>query len=145
MIKAACHCGAVRFEIAEAPTWVLDCNCTICRRYGALWSYYRGADQSQLVKTPSREATFTYFWGDMNIAFHHCKTCGCTTHMEAVDVAAPVIFGVNARMMIGLDPAGVKLRQIDNGHSGFFWTKSDAPVLASRHPPIPPPGPDDWR
>jgi hypothetical protein len=37
MIRAACHCTAVRFEIAEPPEWVLDCNCTICRRYGGLW------------------------------------------------------------------------------------------------------------
>jgi len=145
MIKAACHCGAVRFEISEAPTWVLDCNCTICRRYGALWSYYRGADQAQLVKTPSPEATFTYLWGDRAIAFHHCKTCGCTTHMEAMDPWPRMIFGVNARMMLGLDPASVALRQVDNGHSGFFWTKSDEPVIASRHPPMPAPGPDDWR
>ena len=39
----------------------------------------------------------------------------------------------------------VRLRRIDNGHSGFFWTRSDEPVVASRHPPMPPPGPDDWR
>ena len=49
MIKPACHCGAVRFEIAEPPEWVLDCNCTLCRRYGAMWSYYHGADQAKLV------------------------------------------------------------------------------------------------
>lgn len=26
MIRAACHCTAVRFAIARPPTWVLDCN-----------------------------------------------------------------------------------------------------------------------
>ena len=41
MIKAACHCGAVRFELEAPPAWVLDCNCTLCRRYGALWAYPR--------------------------------------------------------------------------------------------------------
>ena len=143
-IKAACHCGAVRFEISEAPAWVLDCNCTLCRRYGALWSYYHD-DQSKLLTKPSPDSTFTYLWGDKEIATHHCKICGCTTHLEAVTTPQPVIFGVNARMMVGLDPAKVKLKQIDNGHSGYFWTKSNSPVMASRHPPIPAPGPDDWR
>ena len=38
-MRGACHCEAVRFEIAEPPEWVLDCNCTLCRRYGALWAY----------------------------------------------------------------------------------------------------------
>ena len=41
MIRAACHCEAVKFEIAEPPEWVLDCNCTLCRRYGALWTYFQ--------------------------------------------------------------------------------------------------------
>lgn len=145
MIKAACHCGAVRFEISEAPTWVLDCNCTLCRRYGALWSYYHPPDDAKLLRKPARDVTAVYSWNDKQIAFHHCKTCGCMTHMTTTDVEPPVIFGVNARMMVGLDPARVTLRQIDNGHSGFFWTKSDTPVIASRHPPMPPPGPDDWR
>jgi len=141
MIRAACHCGAVRFEIARAPDWVLDCNCTLCRRYGALWAYYRGADQALLLSKPDREATDTYLWGDRSIASHHCRTCGCITHIETAE-GEPVIFGVNARMMVGLDPAKVKLRQVDNGHTGFFWTVSDAPVIASNHPPMPP---DDWR
>lgn len=145
MIRAACHCGAVRFEITEAPGWVLDCNCTLCRRYGALWSYYRGDDQAKLLKKPATEATAVYSWGDREIAFHHCKTCGCMTHMAAIAVDPPTIFGVNARMMVGLDPKRVRLRQIDNGHTGYFWTRSDEPAIASRHPPMPPPGADDWR
>ena len=40
MIEASCDCGAVRMEIDEPPLWVTDCNCGICRRYGALWAYY---------------------------------------------------------------------------------------------------------
>lgn len=146
MIKAACHCTAVRFEIAKAPAWVLDCNCTLCRRYGALWTYYhRDGGQAQLVSTPSPEATETYMWLDRELAFHRCRICGCITHMEAVALNPPLIYGVNARMMVGLDPSQVKLLQVDNGHSGFFWTTSQEPRLVSSHPPPPPIGPDDWR
>ena len=145
MIKAACHCGAVRFEIVEAPLWVLDCNCTLCRRYGALWSYYQGADQAKLLSKPRADATSAYSWNDRDLAFHFCKTCGCLTHFEAIKLDPTVTVGVNARMMVGLDPAQVRLRQIDNGHSGFFWTRSDEAVIPGRHPPMPPPGPDDWR
>src|SRR5687768_12360282 len=122
MIKAACHCSAVRFEISRPPVWVLDCNCTLCRRYGPLWTYYRGAAQALLVSKPAPDVTQTYVWGDRMIAFHRCRTCGCVTHMERIAGDPPVIFAVNARMMVGLDPASVSLRQIDNGHSGFFWT-----------------------
>jgi hypothetical protein len=144
MMRAACHCGAVRFEIAEPPSWVLDCNCTLCRRYGALWSYYNGADQMKLLTKPSPDTTFFYTWNGREIAFHHCKICSCITHMETIKADPPQIVGLNARMMVGLDPARVRLRQVDNGHTGF-WTESDEPVIPSRHPPMPPPGPDDWR
>lgn len=146
MIKAACHCTAVRFEIAKAPDWVLDCNCTLCRRYGALWSYYhRDGGQALLVRKPDPGTTETYLWLDEDLAFHRCRQCGCVTHMEAVKLDPPLIYGVNARMMLGLDPAGVKVIQVDNGHTGHFWTRSDEPRRESRHPPMPPLGPDDWR
>jgi hypothetical protein len=49
VIQAACHCGAVRFAVAAPPKWVLDCNCTICRRYGAMWCYTFGEDPMTLV------------------------------------------------------------------------------------------------
>lgn len=145
MIRAACHCGAVRFEIAEPPAWVLDCNCTVCRRYGALWAYYWGEDNAKLVRRPNREATDVYIWGDRTLAFHHCRTCGGVTHMEAIEHDPPVVFAVNARMFVGLDPSKVKLRQIDNSHTGWFWTESDKPPRRGSHPPMPAPGPDDWR
>ena len=41
MIEASCHCGAVRFTVETAPGDVNSCNCSICRRYGALWAYYQ--------------------------------------------------------------------------------------------------------
>lgn len=145
MIRAACHCGAVRFEIAEPPEWVLDCNCTLCRRYGALWTYFRGPDQVKLLMTPAPGTTEAYLWNDRDIAFHRCKICGCLTHFEAAKEEPPVILAVNARMMAGLDPAKVRIRRIDNSHSGFFWTRPDEPVIESRHPKMPPPTPEDWR
>jgi len=145
MIKAACHCTAVRFEIDKPPAWLLDCNCTICRRYGALWTYYHGAGQALLLRLPEPNLTETYLWNDHSIAFHRCRACGCVTHLEAVDVEPKVTFALNARMMLGLDPKSVRVRQIDNGHTGFFWTASADPVLPSQHPAMPPPGPDDWR
>lgn len=144
MIRAACHCGAVRFEIAEPPQWVLDCNCTLCRKYGGLWTYFRGPDgQAKLLMTPEPGATEIYTWQDGDIEFHRCRTCGCVTHMIGGD--PPAIFGVNARMMAGLDPAKVRVRRINNNHSGFFWTRPDEPVMESRHPPMPPPTFEDWR
>ncbi len=59
--------------------------------------------------------------------------------------APETILSVNARMFVDFDPAGVTIRRIDNAHTGRFWTRPDAEILKGRHPPMPPPGPDDWR
>jgi hypothetical protein len=40
MLSATCHCGSVRIHVRRAPRTVTRCNCSICRRYGALWAYY---------------------------------------------------------------------------------------------------------
>ena len=141
MIRAACHCTAIRLEIEAAPSWVNDCNCTLCRRYGALWAYYEPGE----VKLVQGEGTTdTYLWDSKMLAFHRCRACGCVTHFEAL-TDTPFICGVNARMMPALDPANVRVQHKNNSHSGFFWTRSDGPVVASQHPEMDPPGPDDWR
>jgi hypothetical protein len=142
MVRAACHCTAVRLEVEDLPDWVLDCNCTICRRYGAIWAYPEAA-KVKLVR--GEDATDTYTWGDRMLAFHRCKVCGCVTHMTALDTNPPRIYGINARMIPTLDPASIRLRQKDNGHTGFFWTRSAEPPEPSRHPRLDRPGPEDWR
>ncbi len=41
MIEGSCHCGAVRLSLPEPPEDLGSCNCSICRRLGGLWGYYR--------------------------------------------------------------------------------------------------------
>ena len=130
-MRAVCHCMAVRFEVDWAPPTVLDCNCSICRRYGALWAYYLNGG---LRLTSPAEATFAYLWNERTLAFHHCKTCGCATHLQAVDKPDRPILGINARLVVGLDPATTAVQQIDNGHTGVFWTRSSRAPVPGLHP-----------
>src|SRR6188768_4061329 len=39
MIEGACHCGALSWRFEGPPGGATACNCTICRRHGALWIY----------------------------------------------------------------------------------------------------------
>ena len=142
MVRAACHCTAVRLEISHLPDSVLDCNCTICRRYGAIWAY---PEAGQVKIVSGMDATDTYLWGDRGLAFHRCKVCGCVMYVEAVEEKPPYIYGINARMIPTLDPKSVRVRQKDNGHTGYFWTRSNAPAESSRHPKMDPPSENDWR
>jgi hypothetical protein len=95
MIEASCHCGAVRLEIDSAPNEVTDCNCSICRRLGALWAYY--SPRAARIYPPSG-ATSIYMWNERWIEFHACTVCHCTTHWAPADKSVDRM-GVNARLM----------------------------------------------
>ncbi len=106
---ASCHCGACVIELAEAPAEVADCNCSICRRYGTLWAYYRlsEVDLSRLGPTD------TYVWGDRMLAFHRCAECGCVTHWASFDNDRDRM-GVNARLLPPEVLAAASVRFLDN-------------------------------
>ena len=59
------------------PEGATACNCTVCRRYGALWAYdYDGEGIN--VSGP----TTAYSRGKA-IDFHFCATCGCVAYWRA--------------------------------------------------------------
>ena len=109
MIESSCHCGAVKLEVELAPAQVTECNCSICRRYGALWAYYSPA---QVRVIANDMATDRYLWGSKSIDFHRCRHCGCVTHWAA---AAPPAarMGVNARLMAPEILAAARRRRLD--------------------------------
>lgn len=74
MIKGACHCGDVQYEFDDTPEFGTKCNCSICRKLGAVWIY---SDPSKVNITGD---TIAYSWGDRNLSFHSCPKCGATSH-----------------------------------------------------------------
>ncbi len=77
MLSATCHCGAVRIEVPQPPQKLTICNCSICRRYGALWAYYKAGT---VRVTGHPENTTEYVWGDKTLRTIRCRNCGCVTH-----------------------------------------------------------------
>lgn len=39
MIEGRRHCGGAGWTLEGDPGSITACNCTLCRRYGALWAY----------------------------------------------------------------------------------------------------------
>src|SRR5437773_3595169 len=102
MFTATCHCGAVRVDIPRKPRRLTSCNCSICRRYGTLWAYYKARD----VTVHAAPGTLSsYCWGDKSLMFARCATCGCVTHWEPVERREDSRMGVNAR---NLDPRAIE-------------------------------------
>lgn len=116
--RAACHCGAIVIEIPDVPDKVVECNCSICRRLGALW-VYRPPEEVALLHNEG--ATCTYVWGERRIEFHTCRICGCTTHWLPL-IDEYTVIGINARMIDGLRPSDVEIVHEDFGGMGCFWS-----------------------
>jgi hypothetical protein len=110
MIRASCHCGAVVLEADRAPATVTSCNCSICRRLGALWAYYTCAE-ARLVA--GREDVVAYVWGDKEIEFYHCRICGSCTHYEVLTKDPASRFTINGRCFAPEDLAPIKVRLFD--------------------------------
>jgi hypothetical protein len=109
MTEASCHCGAVRFEVEDSPSEVTSCNCSICRRTGALWAYY---SPRQVRFATSEDATESYVWGDRMLELHRCRICGCITHWAPIDKTSDRM-GVNVRLMDPAILANARVRRID--------------------------------
>ena len=51
MLEGSCLCGAVRWHYDDFPESATACNCSACRRYGALWAYgYEGETFASLAR-----------------------------------------------------------------------------------------------
>src|SRR3954462_5484760 len=92
LLKANCHCKTVQLTFPTPQKALTECHCSICHRYGVLWSAFPPEE----VKIEGK--TEFYVWGDKNIQFHRCKSCGCVTHWEPVDKVHKII-SVNCRML----------------------------------------------
>ena len=95
-IKANCHCGAVKLEVPNLPEKFLECNCSTCGRYGAKWAYYPPEDVKVITEPDGTQA---YIWGDKDLAFHHCKNCGCMTHYTTTEKYDKPKVALNGRML----------------------------------------------
>jgi hypothetical protein len=66
MLTGTCHCQALRWRFEGLIESATACNCTVCRRYGALWAYdFEG--EGIHVEGPS-----TAYVRGRAIEFHFC-------------------------------------------------------------------------
>lgn len=121
LLHGACHCGAIRLSIPSIPSYAISCNCSLCRRTGALWAQYEpGAVTVDAVPG----ALGAYIWGARTLRTISCKTCGSATHWESLEQQQHGRMAVNLN---NFDPrlvAAVQIRRFDGADS---WTFIDRP------------------
>lgn len=74
LYQGRCHCGAVRFEVSTSVTPAARCNCSLCRRRGALMS--APVDASALRLLQGDNALHHYQFNTRVARHYFCRHCG---------------------------------------------------------------------
>lgn len=108
--KGSCHCGKIAFEVEGTLEQVIDCNCSICSRKGALlWMVPR--DSLRLL-TPEDELS-TYTFNKHRVKHRFCPVCGIHPYGEGVDPLGNHSAAVNARCLEGVDLAAIPVKHFN--------------------------------
>lgn len=109
MLEGSCHCGNVKWVYNQPLESVTACNCTLCRRYGALWAYGH-LEYGIKVMGPTK----TYARGSKINGYHHCENCGCIAYYLAnkKDDEGKFRIAINLRMIT--DPDLISSLPIDH-------------------------------
>lgn len=97
-MKGACHCGKHEWQLEGDPGPVTACNCTVCRRYGALWAYDWEGERIHL--SPGTAVYTRAERTDPVLEFHFCPTCAAVLAWRVVrpDDDGRVRMAVNIRL-----------------------------------------------
>ena len=109
--RGSCHCGRVTFEVDGDICGAMECNCSLCRRKGALW-HAATADQ---VRITSGEADLAlYQFNTMTAKHYSCNACGVSplSHPR-ID---PSLWVVNVRCLEGVDVKSLPVQLFDGEH-----------------------------
>lgn len=116
-LRGSCHCGAVRLTLPSVPEKATRCNCSICRRLGALWAYYEFGTV-QIEGHP--ENTAEYVWGDRTLRTVRCRICGCATHWEPLAPEQGARHGVNLNNFDPRLQEHIRVRRFDGADTWTF-------------------------
>lgn len=109
-IEGTCLCGAVKLGAARLPRQVTQCNCSVCRRYGTLWAYYR----PPAVEIEAPRGTLAEFSRrNGGLRFVRCATCGCVICWKRPNKQKAEYMGINSRLLDHAKMANVPIKVLD--------------------------------
>jgi hypothetical protein len=124
-IEGACLCGAVHLAAARVPRTITECNCSVCRRYGTLWAYYK----RRAVVIGPRTMLEAYSVRPGRRRFVRCKRCGCITSWETRARGPDAWIALNARLFDQALVANVRISVLDGDKSWRVVAKYRRPAL----------------
>ena len=112
MKKLKCHCGQVEAEININKEFekILRCNCSICKRKGAIMSMVKNED-FKIIKGQNKLSLYQFH---TKVAKHYfCSICGVYTHHNPR--SNPSMTGFNLGCLDSIDTFELSDVQINDG------------------------------
>lgn len=107
--EGSCHCGDIAFTVEGDFTEGLDCNCSMCRRRGALLAFVP-ADAFEL-KSGNSMAVYTF--NTHKLQHHFCTTCGIAPFTEGKAPDGTATRAINLRCIPGIEVDSLKVVKWD--------------------------------
>ena len=105
--RGSCHGGKLRFEVDADLDHVRVCDCSLCRKRGALG--HRVEESRFRLLTPLDEAC-VHQWHTRTARDYFCPTCGVMPFRRLR--TAPHLWTVNVRCLEGVDPSALRIEQV---------------------------------
>ena len=98
--SGGCHCGRVRYEVETDLTPVVSCNCSICQKRGALWTYVP-AERFTLVSGTAELSDYQF----NKRVIHHlfCRNCGTASFARGMRSDGSEGISINIRCLDDID------------------------------------------
>ena len=116
--RGSCHCGRVAFEVDADIDHVRVCDCSVCRKRGAL--NFRVPKDALTLLTPWEDLSL-YQWGSKTAKDYFCRTCGVLPFRRPSDPTPQELsegvepfdgWAVNVRCLEGLDFTALRVEVI---------------------------------
>jgi hypothetical protein len=121
--EGSCHCRRVTFEVDAKLDYAFECNCSLCRRKGALW---HGVPDSQLRILTGESDLGLYQFNTKTAKHYFCSQCGVSPFSRPrID---PSKWVVNVRCVDGVDLTSLAIRSFDGEH----WEEAAKALVAAR-------------
>ncbi len=103
----SCHCGKVQFDVDLDLDQVRVCDCSLCRKRGAL--NHRVEDADLHISSPLEELTL-YQWHTKTAKDYFCPTCGILPFRRPR--TAPDLWTINVRCLDGVDLESIPVENV---------------------------------
>lgn len=109
--SGSCHCGHVKFEAdLDLSGGVISCNCSICRRSGALLAFTTPEHFKLLA---GDDAVSDYQFNKKIIHHLFCKNCGVRAFGTGTGPNGKQMYSINVRCLEGVELDQLKVNHFD--------------------------------